>query len=245
MKKLQLTFVILFLFSIKCSAQYFEGVITYKMIHIPETRFTYLYGDTLFLYTIKGDKVRLEAAGDFFDKYYIYSNTKLGEIIYQTIDTIQKYYDIVISEKDTMSSYYFYKYPKEYKSKKRKDKKILGYNCKYYRYVNNRYSFDFWITDSIIPNLNGPGVCIKNRGIILESHFESDRYKLIQKVVAIHPKPISPELFKIPADCEPRKSNLPEAMRKYKVDEKLIPRDSLRQEKSSLEKKDLGKWGDD
>ncbi len=70
-------------------------------------------------------------------------------------------------------------------------------------------------------------------------------YILTRNKVVIYPKLVSSALFKIPADCKLRKSNLPEAMRKYKVDEKLIPRDSLRQKKNSLDKKDFGKWGDD
>ncbi len=245
MKKLKLTFVILFLFSIKCSAQYFEGVITYKITEIPEGRFSYFYCDTTHKATVKNDKVRLESSGEFFDKYYIYGNTKSGELIYSTIDTVQKYYTVLIDR--VHGIYTINENPKKFKGKKRKNMKILGYDCKHY-YVKSNYliphRIDYWITDSIIPQMNGLRF-IKDKGVILKSHFKSNLGETIIEVVAIESKPISPELFKIPADCKPRKSNLPEAMRKYKVDEKLIPRDSLRQEKSSLEKKDFGKWGDD
>ncbi len=245
MKNLRLTFVILFLFSIKCSAQYFEGVIIHKMTDIPEGRFSYLYCDTTEIYTVKDDKVRLESSGQFFDSYHIYSNSKSGEIVSCKVDTIQKYYNVLINDADGI--YIMDKHPKKYKSQKRKNMKILGYDCKHY-YVKSNYlipsRMDYWITDSIIPNVNGL-IFIKDKGVILKSIYKSANRKYIDEVVAIHPQSVSSELFKIPADCKPRKSKIPEAMRKYKVDEKLISRDSLRQEKSSLEKKDLGKWGDD
>ncbi len=245
MKFLQLIFAILFLFSIKSSAQYFEGTITYKTTDIPENRFSYLSCDTTEIYTVKDDKIRLESSGQFFDFYVIYSNTKSGDVVSYNIDTIQKYYEILISDCD-MSNF---KTNKKYKRRKRKDKKILGYTCKHYYYVDNTppfpARFDYWVTDSIITKISGLGLFIKDRGVVLKSIFKSAGEEIITEAVAISHKPISEELFKIPADCKPRKSKIPEAMKKYKVDEKSIPRDSLQHIKDTTKKIDLGKWSED
>ncbi len=244
MKKIKLICALLFLFSIKCTAQYFEGTITYKTTDKPETEFSLMYYDKPEIYTVKGDKVRLESSAQFFDSYYIYSNTKSGEVASCEIDTVQKYYEILISDYDK----YDFETDKKYKRRKRKDENILGYNCKCYHYVYNTPSFtahyDYWITDSIIPPINSFGLFFKGKGVVLKRHYKSPRRETTVEAVAISHKPINPELFEIPADCKARKSKIPAAMKKkYGVDKKSIPRDSLSNEKDSIYKINHGKWG--
>ncbi len=232
-------FILFVLCSIKCSAQYFEGTITYKTVDKPETKFSLKYYDTTWVYTAKGNKVRYESSSQFFDKYYIQSDIKSGEISYYTIDTIQNYYEVVIDEAGEI---YNFDTSKKYKRRKRKDENILGYNCKYY-YTKGNYSYEIWITDSIIPEANSAGLFIRDKGVVLKRRYKSSKSEYITYAVDIEPKPISDELFKIPADCKPRKSSLPAAMIKYGVDEKSIPRDSLRNVKDTTKTKiDLGKW---
>ncbi len=249
MKYIDLVFLVFFLFSIKCSAQYFEGIISYKFTEKPKTEFGLMYYGKPIIYTIKNDKIRREHSEQFFDYYRIYSNTKSGEIISCEIDTIQKYFEILISKIEDGDLYSFHKYPKKYKKQKINKEQILGYDCKHYYTINNNfpipYRFDFWITDVIVPKINVAGLFIKNRGIILKSHFKSRASELIKEVVSIEPKPISSELFEIPADCKARKSKIPAAMKKYGVDKKSISRDSLRHVKDTATKIDLGKWGED
>ncbi len=244
-KFINLIYVIFLLASTRTVAQYFEGTITYKTTDIPETEFSLMYYDKPEIYTVKGDKVRLESSGQFFDFYFIYSNTKSGEVVSCEIDTIQKYYEILISDYDK----YGFGTNKKYKRRKRKDENILGYNCKCYHYVSNSPPFtaiyDYWVTDSIIPPINSFGLFFKDKGVVLKRHYKSSRRETTIEAIAISHKPISEELFKIPADCKPRKSKIPEDMeKKYGIDKKNIPRDSLRNIKDTTYKIDYGKWSD-
>ncbi len=244
MKYIPLLFLSIFL-SIGSSAQYFEGTITYKTTEIPSDKFTEMFFDTTWTYTIKDDKIRSEYDGQFFDYYLINSNTESGDISVNEIDTIKKIYKIVlIKVKDEDYDTYSLGKTAKYKNKKRKNQKILGYNCKHYYYKKSNSRYDFWITDSILPKINGFGYFVKDRGIILRSIFETRSRVIIEEAVSIKSKKINPELFKIPADCKPKNSkSLIKAMKKYGVDEKYIPRDSLRNVKDTTKTKiDLGKW---
>ncbi len=207
-----------------------------------------MYYDKPEIYTIKGDKIRLESASQFFDRYFIYGNTKSGNIISYEIDTIQKYFEILIDEDCDTSNF---ETNKRYKRRKRQDATILGYNCKHYHYVFNEpplpiAHYDYWITDSIIPRINSFGLFFKDKGVVLKRRYKSGKRETITEAILIQSKTISPELFEIPKDCKPRKSKIPKYMKKkLGVDEKYIPRDSLQNIKDTTKKIDLGKWSED
>ncbi len=243
-KSINLICVIFLLVSTQTVAQYFEGTITYKITDNPETKFSLMFYDKPEIYTVKGDKIRLESLAQFFDRYFIYSNTKSGDGISYEIDTVQKYYEILIFDYDK----YGFETNKKYKRRKRKDENILGYNCKCYHYVFNKPPlpighYDYWITDSIIPQINSFGLFFKDKGVVLKRHYKSAIRETTVEAIEISHKPINPELFKIPSDCKPRKSKIPQYMeKKLGIDKKEIPRDSLQHVKDTTTKIDLGKW---
>ncbi len=202
----------------KSKAQYFEGEITYKTTIVASDYLFVMMFDTLHILEVKGNKVRQENYGELPTNKY---NITIGFSKY-LIDTLNKTFEVYENPLNELDSFDI-----KFKRSKTLDETILNYNGNYYRTKDGKGRMEYWITDSIIPHVKGGGFLLKDKGIILKSHFKSidKTFELKTEAISINFKSIDSSIFEIPLGYKQQKSRLRDIMIDYGVDETLISKE--------------------
>jgi len=208
MKFIKLILGVILLFPTINYAQYFEGTITYRTTIISNNELTHMMFDTLNIVSIKDIGLRKDKYAAFNNQTYLVVKDKE-----YWIDSIKHKIRINDTRKGFLDSLHI-----RCKTKEKLNSKILSYNCKYYftRSRNGSY-MGYWVTDLIKPNVSGAAFFIKNKGIILKSHFKSNdgKLELIKEAILIDFKPIDPRLFDIPKDYEIKQVDMGKKVEEY------------------------------